>query len=487
MLRELAEALEVLTAERPLVLVLEDLHWSDHATLECLAYVVRRRDPARLLLLGTYRPVDVIVHVHPLRAMVTELRHHPQYAELVLDYLSTAATATYLRQRCGAQPIPPGLPQLVHQRTSGNPLFLVALVDELERQGLLETVGDAGESPGALAVLSEVIPTGLRQYIEQHLEQVSEADQALLEAASVAGSTFAVAAVAAGVGQAPETLEAHATALARQGQFIQARGTETWPDGTVTACYQFRHALYHEVVYARVSAGHRVRLHQQIGARKEAGYGARAWAIAAELAVHFERGRDAGRAVAYRRQAATNALQRWAYQEAIAHLTRGLEALHRLPETAERMQQELDMQTTLGRVLIDTRGYTSPEALQAYTRAHMLCRQVGDSRQLFRVLLGLGGFYYTGGELQTAREHEEQLLSLAQSLSDRTLLIIAHGGLGRILYTLGELTRAHTHLEESMALADPQRKSGYEGTWIYLSAWTLWLLGYPDQALQRLH
>ena len=158
MLRELAEALEVLTATRPLVLVLEDLHWSDRATVEWLAYVVRRRDPARLLILGTYRPVDVLVHAHPLHAIAAELRHHPQYAELVLDYLSAAAVTLYLRQRCGEKPIPPGLPQLLHQRTGGNPLFLVAMVDELVRQGLLETGGDAGGSPGALAVLSEAGP-----------------------------------------------------------------------------------------------------------------------------------------------------------------------------------------------------------------------------------------------------------------------------------------------------------------------------------------
>jgi predicted ATPase len=351
----------------------------------------------------------------------------------------------------------------------------------------LETAGDASGSPGALAGLSEVIPTSLRQYIEQQLEQLTEADQVLLEAASVAGSTFTIAAVAAGVAQAPETLEARLTALARQGRFIRASGTETWPDGTVTACYQFLHALYHEVVYARVSAGHRVRLHQQIGACKETGYGAQAWEIAAELALHFERGGGAGRAVAYRRQAATNALERWANQEAIVHLTRGLEALQRLPETAERLQQELAMQTTLGRALIDTRGYTSPEVLQAYTRAHLLCRQVGDTPQLFQVLQGLQLVYYTRGELQTAHELAEQLLSMAQGLSDRTLLIVAYGALGRALCTLGELARAHTHLEEGMALSDPQRKSGYEGTWIYLSAWTLWVLGYPDQALQRVH
>src|SRR5262249_22343164 len=156
----------------------------------------------------------------------------------------------------------------LHQRTGGHPLFLVSMVDELGRQGLLETAGDAGKSQGALTVLSGLVRTSLRQYIEQHLEQLSAADQALLEAASVAGHTFSVAAIAAGVAQAPETLEARLTALARQGRFIRASGTESWPDGTVTACYQFLHALYHEVVYARVSAGHRVRLHQQVGVRK---------------------------------------------------------------------------------------------------------------------------------------------------------------------------------------------------------------------------
>jgi predicted ATPase len=138
--------------------------------------------------------------------------------------------------------------------------------------------------------------------------------------------------VAAGVAEAPETLEARCTALARQGRFIRASGTETWPDGTVTASYQFLHALYHEVVYARVSAGHRVRLHQQIGGRKEAGYGEQARQIAAELAVHFAQGGNAWRAVKYLHYAGENAVQRSAYQEAITHLTTGLEVLTTLPE-----------------------------------------------------------------------------------------------------------------------------------------------------------
>jgi DNA-binding winged helix-turn-helix (wHTH) protein/tetratricopeptide (TPR) repeat protein len=492
MLRELAEALEVLTAARPLVLVLEDLHWSDRATLEWLAYVVRRRDPARLLLLGTYRDVDVMVHAPALRAMVADLRHHPQYAELALDSLSAAATAAYLRQRCGEQSIPPALLQLVHQRTGGHPLFLVAMVDELRRQGLLETAGDARASQGALAVLSELVPTSLRQYIEQHLEQLSDEDQALLEAASVAGSTFAVAAVAAGVGQAPEPLEARYAALSRQERFIRSADVELWPDGTVTACYQFRHALYHEVVYARVSAGSRVRLHQQIGARKEAGYGVQARQIATELAAHFARGRDAWRAITYLQCAGENALQRSAYQEAVTHLTMALENLVTLPETRERSQQELVVQMALGQALSATKGQASPEVERVYIRARALCEQVGEPQQLFLVLGGLLRVYNTRGAGQTARALGEQLLSLAQRLHDPDLLLEAHHILGLNLFHGGALAAARPHLEQGLQLCEPQRHrvhvafySGHDpGVCCHMhTAMVLWLLGRPDQAV----
>ena len=493
MLRELADALEVLTTTRPLVLVLEDLHWSDRATLEWLAYVVRRRDPARLLILGTYRPVDVIVHDHPLRPLMAELRQHPQCVELVLDYLSTTAVTAYLRQRFGVTPIPPGLPQLLHQRTSGNPLFLVAMADELVRQKLLETEGNTGGRQW-VALLREVVPASLRQYIEQHIEQLSAADQALLEAASVAGSTFAVAAVVAGVAQASETIEARYTTWARQGQFIRARGTETWPGGTVTACYQFMHALYHEVVYARVSAGHRVRLHQQIGVRKEVGYGEQASQIAAELAVHFARGHDAGRAVHYLHHAGENALWRSAYQEAITHLTRGLEILARLPDTAARAPQELSLRLVLGHALMATRGYAAPEVGHTYARARALCHQVGDTPELVSALYGIYGFHATRAEYMTARELGEECLRLAQRQHDPGLrlqaLLQAHGMIGIALLFLGKFVAARTHTEQAVALYGSQQHCprawqdhGVIG--LMFAALALWSLGHPDQALRR--
>ena len=148
MLRELAEAIDLLTRERPLLLVLEDLHWSDVSTLEWVAYVARRRDSARLMILGTSRPIDAILRAHPVPTVITELRQHDHCAEIVLDYLSEAAVADYLTRRLGAKPFPDHLPQRLHQRTNGNPLFLITVVNTLVSQGMLEEPTGPGASEG---------------------------------------------------------------------------------------------------------------------------------------------------------------------------------------------------------------------------------------------------------------------------------------------------------------------------------------------------
>jgi len=141
MLREMADALEALTADRPLVLVLEDLHWSDHATLDLIAWLARRREPARLLLLGTYRPVDVIVRAHPLRAVAGELVLHGLSVEMPLELLSEEDVAAYLALRLPGGQVSEGLVRAIYQRTDGNPLFVVAAVDALVQQGWLAVAG----------------------------------------------------------------------------------------------------------------------------------------------------------------------------------------------------------------------------------------------------------------------------------------------------------------------------------------------------------
>jgi predicted ATPase len=150
MLREMAEAIDAITAEQPLILWLEDIHWSDASTLELLALLARRREPARLLIIGTYRPVDVIVQAHPLKAVKQELQLHGQCAELAVRLLSEEHIAEYLavrwkaepsRDREGAERRPLAdargsdmlrpIARAIHQRTEGNPLFMVNVVDEV--------------------------------------------------------------------------------------------------------------------------------------------------------------------------------------------------------------------------------------------------------------------------------------------------------------------------------------------------------------------
>jgi predicted ATPase len=179
----------------------------------------------------------------------------------------------------------------------------------------------------------------------------------------------------------------------------------------------------------------------------------------------------------------------------VAHLTKGLELLATLPDTLERAQQELDLQTTLGPALMFTKGQAAPEVLQAYARARELCQQVGETPQLFQVLRGLWVFYILRLELQTALELGEHLLTLAQQVGDPALLLEAHYPLGNTLNYLGEFAAAQAHLAQGIALYDPQQHHAHAFRYghdpgVICRAYagvTLWWLGYPDQALQRSH
>jgi predicted ATPase len=455
MLRELAEALELLTVQQTLVLVLEDLHWSDPSTLNLIAVLARRRELAHLLLIGTYRPPEVLRRTHPLHTIKQELQLHEHCVELPLTALPEEAVATYLARRLPGLPQVNRLTRLVHQRTEGNPLFMVALVDSWLTQGALLDQDGAWALAAEVEALYDGVPNSLQQMIDMQLDWLSAEEQRVLEAASVAGVEFSAAAVAAGLAQEAEYVDDWCTSLARRGQFLRASGEQTWPDGTVAGCYNFVHALYQQVLYQRVSAAQRVRLHQRIGARLEAGHGAQASAIAAELAMHFECGRDPQRAVQYLWQAGQRSMERSAYVEAVAHLTRGLEVLKTLPATPERNQQELTLHIDLGAALQITKGNAAPEVEHAYTQARVLCQQVGETPELSKALFGLILFYMGRSQLHTARELGETLLRLAQRAHAPALGVIAHFALGYTSFVLGALPAARQHMEECIARSIP--------------------------------
>jgi predicted ATPase len=499
MLREMAEALEALTAERPLLLVLEDLHWSDVSTLDFLSVVARRTERARLFIIGSYRPAEVLGNGHPLRTVMQELHLHKQCEELRLGLLSEEDVTAYLRKRLsvGAHSRAPfqRLATLLHRRTEGNPLFLVSVVEDLVTQGALVPDNENWTLQEEGAMIERSVPENIRQLVARQGERLARAAQRILEAGSVAGMEFSAAAVAAALAWDVAAIEEQCAALAGRQQFLRPAGIAEWPDGTRAARYGFLHALYQQLWHERVTASQLQRWHLRIGERKEVGYGKRNDEIATELAVHFEQGRDYRRAVQYLHLAGENATRRSAHREAITLLTKGLELLKTLPDTPERRQHELGLHLTLGPVLMNIRGFAAPEVGALYTRARELCQQRGDTAQLFPVLFGLWLFSFLRAELPLARELGEQLLRLAQQAHDATLLLVAHRVLGPTLLQQGELPLAREHVEQGIALYDPQQHRPLAFVYAMdigmtcriMAAWVLWLLGYPDQALQRSH
>ncbi|HEX9438663.1 MAG TPA: hypothetical protein VF909_03230 [Roseiflexaceae bacterium] len=246
-------------------------------------------------------------------------------------------------------------------------------------------------------------------------------------------------------------------------------------------------------MYAGLSAARRRLLHRRVASVLEVAYADDLDAISGQNAIHFERSGLPQQAIAYYQRAAGAAHRLSALEEAIDHLNRALALLKALPETSERTHQELALQIELGAPLLATRGYAAPEVEQTFNRARELCQQIGNTPQLFRVLWGLGRFYLVRPRLETARALGEQMLAMAERAEDPNLLLEAHNSLGAFMFHLGEPVAACAHLEQGSALYDRQRHGAHALIYgqdpgvvcLVRAAWALWILGYPDQAVER--
>jgi len=257
----------------------------------------------------------------------------------------------------------------------------------------------------------------------------------------------------------------------------------------------FKHALIQDAAYASLLKRTRQQYHQQIAQMLEAEFPETVEAEPELVAHHYTEAGLNEQAVSYWLQAGKRAAQRSAHAEAINHLNRGIEVLMTLPDTLERARQELDLQIPLGPVLMAVKGQSSPDTERAYARARELCQQVGETPKLFPVLHGLWRFYMVRAELQTTSELAEQLFSLAQRAQDPALLLEANRVMGMTMYWLGEMAQARAHLEQGMTFYDPVRHRSH--AFVYgqdpavicrgFAAWAIWMLGYPDQALQSVH
>ena len=386
MLRELAELGETLAQDRLLVLVLEDLHWSDPSTIDLIAFLAQRRERARLLVIGSYRPVDAVLAEHAIRDVKHRLEARRLCSEIPLSHLGEGDIERYAELRLGGAP-PRNLAAILHQRSSCSPLFVASVVEHLlERDLLIENDGAwrLAAQPGEVA---REVPEGLRGMIERQIEMLAPGDLALLEAASVAGVEFSAAVAAAGAAIARDAAEDQCERLAQHGQLIRAAGTASSGDGTLSGRYTFQHALHRNVLYQRTSPLRRRRLHKRLALWLEA-----SGANPGELAHHFLIAglpEDLAHATRYAQRAAERARAVFAYDEAARHHATALRAaeLRGYVGDAERCLLLLEHAEALERAAAIER------AEESFRRAVELARTLDDPALFARAVLGFGSRY----------------------------------------------------------------------------------------------
>ena len=367
MLREIGEVLETITSNDPWLLVFEDLHWVDHSTVDLISALARRRAPSRMMLIGTYRPIDVALSRHPLNAVKQELLVHQLCHEIALNPLDETEVAAYLAADSSQNDLPYGLAALIHRHSDGNPLFMVAALDHMTGRGFISRDQGNWKVEIPLEEIDLEVPESLRQMIEVQIERLTIEEQRALEVASITVTAFTARVNASAANLDPEHFEELCEELSRRYYIVRSAGSMQFPDETFSPRYEFAHTLYREVFYRRQSLGRRAKLHRNIGQLLETLFASRLNEVAAELAHHFEEGSDWLRAVKYLRLVAETAGRRYAPAEAARVLHHALELSKKMPEK-ERAANEteiLDKLAAMYVVSFDMRSLETYEALRA--------------------------------------------------------------------------------------------------------------------------
>jgi TOMM system kinase/cyclase fusion protein len=463
-----------IAAQQPVLFVMEDLHWIDPSTLMFLSLLIDQGPTARILTLLTCRP--------DFHAPWTGRSHLTQ---VTVNRLPRRQAAELTGRVARGKALPAEVVEQVAAKTDGVPLFVEELTKMVLESGLLQEREERYALTGPLPMLA--IPTTLHDSLMARLDRLA-AVKGLAQLGATLGREFAYDLLQAVAPWDEATLRQGLQQLVA-AEFLYQQGLPP------QAKYRFKHALIQDAAYQSLLKSTRQQYHQRIAQVLEAQFPETVTTQPELLAHHYTEAGLIAQAIPYWQQAGQRALERSAHLEAVAHLTQGLEVLATLPDTPERAQQELDLQTTLGPALMVTKGMGAPEVLQAYARARELCQQVGETPQLFQVLQGLWFFYLMRMELQTARELGEHLVTLAQQVGDPALLLEAHYALGNTLNYLGEFAAAQAHFAQGITLYDPLQHRAHVVRYgldlgvacRYYAGVTLWYLGYPDQALQRSH
>ena len=469
-LAALLDQIEGLARRQPILLFFEDAQWADATSLELLDLTVERVRQLPVLALFTFRP-----HFEPPWVGL------PNVSTLALGRLDRSNVESIVARVTGGRPLPAEVTEQIVVKTDGNPLFVEELTKAVLEAGILVEDAEGYRLNGPLPPL--VIPETLQDSLMARLDRLAPVKE-IGQIGAAIGREFSYSLLRVVVGR-DETALKDALARLEDAELVFRRGEP--PE----AVYRFKHALVRDAAYENLLKSRRQVLHQRIAQALEKEFPETAKTEPELLALHYAEAGLADSAISYWQTAAERALQRSANVEAANHFRQALALLATLPESGERDERELDLQTRLGATLTTVKGFAAPEVAAAYDRARILCRESQAPAQKFSVLRGLWVYDLVRAEWQAAGDLAEEMLALADDQQNIGYELESHRALGMTLLWRGMIVRAREHLEEGRRLYDPNQHHIHAFRYgndpgiacLVHEAFALWVLGYADQAL----
>jgi len=465
-------ALLLATAERrPLLLVLEDLHWADPSTLELLGLLTAQAQAVPLMLLLTFRP-----------EFEPPWEQRSSVTRLTLGLLTRSQAGLMIDRLAERGHLSPARREQIAARTDGVPLF----IEEMTKMVLESAAPGSGEVLRGAAVQAVEIPGTLEGWLMARLDRLGTAKE-VAQLAATLGREFSHELLLAVSPWSAEDLARELDRLVR-AELLFRRGLPP------RERYIFKHALLQDAAYGSLLKSDRQRHHQRIAEALEASFPAIGEAEPELVAHHYTGAALPDRALHFWRRAGEKALLSSAYLEAVSHLEKAFGLLANLPEGADRDELEIGLQLLLGTAKSATQTPVSPEVRDAYERALELCQRGGDHPQLFPILQGLHTYHMVRGQPRQALTMAGQLMEIAEREGSLALRVNALEAMSFGLFSLGDLVAARGYLETVFALGRSQpslTEASYQRPFnaflggVVELGWVLWLLGYPDQALQR--
>ncbi len=462
MLRELGDTLAAFTAETPVLLVLEDMHWTDPASVDMLRHLAERANGQRLLLLVTSRPEDIERNNPTLKKCCTEMRARGVCEEIALQGLRVQDVAAYLDAYFAPNEFPPGLASVIHSKSEGHPLFATGAIQILAERGDIvrdnarNNLRDSVRTNGAWKLKQPLermeldVPVSVRSMIEKKVGLLSDAQRQALQYASIEGEVFTSTVLAALLEADELDLEERLDVLGKLHRLIHAEDEQELPDGSVATIYRFTHALYQNFLYDQLLSKRRVLLHRRAGETLERVYAGHHARIAGALATHFERGRDFVKAITFLIQAGDTALSRYANAEAVSLFSRGLELADKLPEGRQAEQRAVLLQKRALALLAMGR---LKEGGEDYRAMREVCRGAGDAEGECRAMLGICHVAHQARDVLSMEQFNPQARALAERIGNQALMAEVDNAWGMYQNACGHLAEADAAFERGISVA----------------------------------